>query len=154
MRRCCGMKRNRMIARLFAGAVLAILVVPLAAQSRGDSQRGYDHAKETKLTGTVSAVINGTRSGTNLGSYFVLTTLSGSVDVSLGRWGFHGKDAPSIMVGHQVELVGVMKTFNNKKVFLARTLNVGGKVYTILNERGIPTSPHSRERFAQKGGSL
>ena len=154
MRRDCVIRRNRLIARLLAGVVFAVLVVPLAAQSQGVSPQGYDPGKEIKLTGTVASLLSGTRPGMNLSSHFVLTTLSGSVDVSLGRWGFRGKDAPSLTVGQQVELLGVMRTLNNRTVFLARTLNAGGKTYTILNERGVPISPHARERASQQGGSL
>jgi len=155
MRRHYVIRPDPMIARLLAGVVFAILAVPLAAQFKADSQRGYNPGNEINLTGTISAVRNGARPRMNSGADLVLTTLSGSVDVSLGRWGLHGKDAPVLTVGQQVELVGEMRTLNDKTVFFARTLSAGGKTYTIRNEHGSPISPHARERAgAQRGGSL
>jgi hypothetical protein len=43
-----------------------------------------------------------------------------------------------------------MKTVKDKQVFLARTVKVGGEVYTIRNEHGFPVSPQARERANRK----
>ncbi len=43
-----------------------------------------------------------------------------------------------------------MKTYNNRQVFLARTVKVGSEVYTLRNEHGIPMSPQTRARAGQK----
>jgi hypothetical protein len=87
----------------------------------------------------------------------VLLTGSGSVDASLGKWGLHGKTAPTIANGEQVTVRGVMKTIGSKEVFFVRTMVVGGHTYAIRNQHGVPVSPQSRERAektAQKGVSL
>jgi hypothetical protein len=93
-----------------------------------------------------------------VGPHLLLTTLSGPVDASLGRWGLRGRGALSVAPGQQVEVTGVMKTIRDKQVFLARTVKVRDKVYTMRNEHGIPVSPQTRERAgqntSQKGESL
>jgi hypothetical protein len=88
------------------------------------------------------------------GSHLLLTTVSGTVDASLGRWGMQGKGALSVTVGQQVEVTGIVEMLKNKPVFLARTVKAAGTVYTIRNEYGIPVSPQARARAAEKGESL
>jgi hypothetical protein len=75
-----------------------------------------------------------------------------------------GKGALHVTPGQQVEVTGVMKTYRDKQVFIARTVKVGTQVYTLRNEHGISASPQTRARagqkhapfliFAQKGESL
>jgi hypothetical protein len=143
-----------MIAGLLAVLLPAILVVPLVAQSADNSRQYYDVSKEITLSGTVSAVLTKAAPGMVWGSHLLLTTVSGNVDASLGRWALQGKGALSVSVGQQVEVTGVMETLNNQEVFLARTVKVNGKVYTVRNQYGIPLVPQARERAAEKGESL
>jgi hypothetical protein len=98
------------------------------------------------LRGAVSGVLTKPAPGMIMGSHLLLTTVSGPVDASLGRWGLQGKDALSVTAGQQVEVTGVMKTLKNKVVFVARIVKIGDKVYRMRNEHGIPLSPQARER--------
>jgi ABC-type uncharacterized transport system ATPase subunit len=143
-----------MIAGLLAGLLFAILAIPLIAQPAGESPLSYDISKEVTLSGTVSAVIAKPAPGMMWGSHLMLETVSGKVDASLGRWGLVGKDSLSVTPGQQVEVTGVMKTLRDKEVFVARTVKVNGKVYTMRNEHGIPVSPQARKRAVEKGESL
>jgi len=147
---------KRLFAPLCALALLFLISPqPLAqaqtaaGETRAAGPLNYDVTQEVTLNGTVSSV---------LGSHLLLATTSGAVDVSLGRFGLRGKGALSVAAGQQIEVTGVMKTIKDKQVFLARTVKVGGEVYTIRNEHGVPLSPHARERAsgktAQKGESL
>jgi len=154
MRSSCFTKPNRMIAGLLAGLLFAILAVPLIAQPAGESPQSYDISKEVTLSGTVSAVITRPAPGMMWGAHLMLQTVSGKVDASLGRWGLAGKGALSVAPGQQVEVTGVMRTFGDKEVFVARTVKVNGKVYTMRNEHGLDVSPQTRQRAAQKGESL
>jgi hypothetical protein len=153
------MKRNRltkptqMIAGLMSG-LLAILVVPLIAQPADDSRLYYDVTREVTLSGMVSGVLTRSTPGMTWGSHLLIGTVSGTVDASLGRWGLQGKGGLSVNLGQYVEVTGVMKTFNGKQVLLVRTVKLGGKVFKIRNEYGIPVSPQAREHAAQKGESL
>jgi hypothetical protein len=72
------------------------------------------------------------------------------VDANLGRWGLMGKGSLHVAAGQQVAVTGVMKTYKDRQVFLARTVKVGGQVYVMRNERGIPMSPQARARIGQK----
>jgi len=154
MRLSCFTKPMRLIAGLLAGLIFAILIVPLNAQTVGDSSPVYDISKEITLTGTVSSVMRSPAPGMVWGSHLILETLSGKVDASLGRWGLEGKDAISVIPGQQGEVTGVMKTLNKREVFLARTVKVNDKVYTLRTRTGVAVSPQSREIAARKGETL
>jgi hypothetical protein len=154
-----GIQPTRLIAGLLASLLLTILLlaiqaVPLVAQSEREShpesQPLYDMSKEVTLTATVSSVLAKPAAGMLFGSHLMLDTTSGQVDASLGKWGLQGKGALSVAAGEPVEVTGVMKTINEKQVFIVRTVKVNGQVYTIRNQYGVPRSPQSRERTSQK----
>jgi hypothetical protein len=139
-----------LIAGLLTGLLLAILAVPLVAQAASELHPYYDQRQEVTLNATVSSVLNRAEPGMIAGSHLLLVTASGRVDTSLGRFGLEGKGALSVTAGEQVEVTGVMKTLMNKPVFLARTVKVGDRVYTMRNEHGIQVSPQARQHAGQK----
>jgi DNA/RNA endonuclease YhcR with UshA esterase domain len=145
-----GIQPTRLIAGLLAGLLFAILALPLVAQSERESRAFYDIAKEVTLTGTVSSVLAKPAAGMLFGSHLMLDTNLGPVDASLGKWGLQGKGALSVAAGEAVEVTGVMKTMNDKPVFIVRTVKASGQVFTIRNQYGVPRSPQSRERASQK----
>lgn len=140
----------QLIAGLLTGLLLAVLAVPLVAQPASEAHPYYDQRQEVTLKATVSSVLNRAEPGMIAGSHLLLSTPSGTVDASLGRFGLEGKGALSVTAGEQVEVTGVMKTLRNKQVFVVRTVKMGGQVYTMRNEHGIQVSPQSRERASQK----
>jgi hypothetical protein len=145
---------KRLFAGLYALALISLisLQLPVQAQTaeRSVGPFGYDASKEVTLNGTVLSVLAKPSPGMVMGSHLLLTTPSGPVDASLGRFGLMGKGALSVAPGQQVEVTGVMKTVKDKQIFLARTVKVGGEVYTIRNEHGFPVSPQARERANRK----
>jgi hypothetical protein len=150
-----GTQPTRLIAGLLASLLLAIVLfanqaVPLVAQSERESHPFYDVTKEVTFTGTVSSVLAKPAAGMLFGSHLMLATNLGQVDASLGKWGLQGKGALSVAAGEPVEVTGVMKTINNKQVFIVRTVKASGQVYPIRNQYGVPRSPQSRERASQK----
>lgn len=147
-------KTTGMIAGLMASLSLAILIiVPLIAQIAPDSRPYYDITKEVTISGIVGGVLTKPAPGMTWGSHLLIATVTGTVDVSLGRWGLQSEE-PSVIDGKQVEILGVMKSVNGKAFFLARTVKLDGKIYVIRNAQGVPISPQARERAAQKGESL
>jgi hypothetical protein len=110
----------------------------------------YDLSKEVTFKGTVASVLTKASAGMIPGSHLLLTTLFGRADISLGVFGLRGKGALSVEAGQQVEVTGVMKTFQSGQIFLARTVKVGNQIYAIRNEHGVPVSPQGRERITQK----
>jgi hypothetical protein len=143
---------TRTIAGLLSGLLFAI-VIPLNAQSARDGSRYYDIRQEITLTGVVSGVLIKAGPGMMMGSHLFITTVSGPMDVSLGRWGLQGADPQLLSTGRQVEITGLSKTFENKKVFIARIMKVGDKVVGLRNEYGIPMSPQARKRGVGMGRS-
>jgi len=109
----------------------------------------YDVSEEVTLNGTVATVLTMPLPQMLAGSHLLLTTPSGSVDVSLGTTQLRGKDAIALIAGQQVEVTGVMKIFRGKQVLLARTVKTGGFLYDIRNEHGIPVTPRARQRMSQ-----
>jgi hypothetical protein len=169
MRHC--LKQTTRIAGLVASLLFAIAAISLNAQPLGSGSESrsesatskiephpfYDITKEITLSGPATAVYERPVAGMVAGSHVVLLTGSGTVDASLGKWGLHGKGAPTIANGDQVTVRGVMKTLRNREVFIVRTMLVGGHIYSIRNQHGVPVSPQSHERSektAQKGISL
>jgi hypothetical protein len=146
--------RPRIIAGLLVGLTFAIAAAPLVAGTAATpAPQYYDVRQEVTLTGTVSNVLTQAQRGTIPGSHLLLTTASGSVDASLGRWGLVGKGALSVAVGQQIEVTGVMKTLRNKQIFIVRNVKLGSQVYQIRNQYGIPVSPQTRARMSQKAAA-
>jgi hypothetical protein len=152
-------KMKRPFARLGALSLLFLLclAVPAHAQNTAAVARpaasgpfSYDATKETTLNGTISSVITKPTTGMIMGSHLLLATSSGTVDASLGRFAMTGKGAVSVSEGQHVAMTGVMKTINDKQVFLARTVTAGDHVYTIRNEHGLAMTPQARERLSQQ----
>ncbi len=148
MRRTRFTKLIPLIAGLLSGLLVAILAIPLGAQPVPKAQPYYDIAKEVTLNGTVSNVV--TRAGQmGGGPHLLLTTSSGTVDTSLGRWALMGKGALSVAPGARVQVTGEMKMLKDKQVFIARTVTKDGRVYIMRNEHGIPVSPQTRAHGGQ-----
>ncbi len=155
---------KQLFAGLCAMALLSLISSPMPVQAQAAAAEArpaapyYDVAHEVTLRGTVSSVVAKPSAGMIMGSHLLLTTPSGAIDASLGRWGLQGKGALSVTAGEQVEVTGIMKTIRGRQTFLARTVKAGGQVYTIRNEHGVQMSPQARERAgqqtAQKGDSL
>ncbi|MGA8270162.1 MAG: hypothetical protein WB919_01305 [Candidatus Sulfotelmatobacter sp.] len=147
-------KSIRMVAGLLTGLLFATLAVPLGAQPARPSHPFYDISKEVTLSGTVSDVLAKAAPGTLPGPHLLFATSSGNVDASLGAFALQGKNPLSVAPGQEVAVTGIMKTIKNKGVFVARTVKVAGKTYQLRNQHGVPMSPLSRQKAAQKGASL
>ena len=133
--------------------VSAMLAIPVLAQSAGAPHPlRYDVANESTISGVVSSVLVKPAAGMIFGSHLLLTTPSGRIDVSLGRFGLQGKGALTVSAGEQIDVTGVMKTIKEQQVFLARTVKVGAETYTIRNEHGIEISPQARQRTDEQSG--
>ncbi len=148
---------TRTIARVLTSLLFTISIIPANAQAARGCSQFYDVDQEVTLTGVVSGVLTRPAPGSIMGSHLLLTTVSGPVDTSLGKWGLQGQGALSVTPGQQVEVTGVMKRFEEKKVFIARNVKIGDKIYRMRNECGIPVSPRARERakaMGKKGQSL
>jgi hypothetical protein len=141
----------------FAVALLSLVVSGATAQTqtpeaakRTAGPFSYDVAHEVTLQGTVSSLLAKPAAGMIMGSHLLLTTPSGRVDASLGRFGLLGDAALRITAGQEIEVTGVMKMIRDKQVLLVRVVKAGGRVYEIRNEHGVPVSPQAHERASRK----
>ena len=148
---------KQLSAGIYSLALLSLVspLRPIHAQTASSATRpagpySYDLSEEVTLNGTVLNVLTKASPGMITGSHLLLTTLSGTVDISLGTLGLQGQGALSVSAGQQVEVIGVIRTLKGKPVLLARAVKVGDRVYAIRNEHGIPVSPQARQRARQK----
>jgi len=148
---------NRLSLRLCALALLCLVsyLTSVRAQTSAIASSaagafGYDASREVTLNGLVSTVLVRPSPGMIPGSHLLLATLSGSLDASLGIFGLRGKGAVTVAAGQQIEVTGVMRTIQDNRVFLVRTVKVGGEIYTVRNEHGVPVPPQARTRTNQK----
>jgi hypothetical protein len=129
---------------IIAIVLVSLLPSPLQAQTL--------MAGEVTVTGTVLTVAAKAAPGMIAGSHLLLSTPSGVVDASLGRFDLQGKGAVEVAAGRQVEATGVIKRMmDGKPVLLVRTLKAGGEIYLVRNQHGFPISPQARERARQSG---
>lgn len=121
------------------------------AERPGTAGWTYDISKEVTLTGRVSSVFVKPEPGMVSGSHLILVVGGDRVDACLGRFALMGKDALVLEAGRQVEVTGLIQTIHEKQVMLVRTVKVDGRTYMVRNAHGVPLSPQSRQRAAQKG---
>src|SRR5580698_4274071 len=84
---------KRILPLLFLAAVLPIVAQNTPASTRSATPLTYDISQEVTLNGTVSSVLTKASPGMIAGSHLLLTTVSGTVDVSLSTFGLQGKGA-------------------------------------------------------------
>jgi hypothetical protein len=135
---------------------VALFAAPIHAQAVRPGAFGYDASKEVTLNATVETVVTKPSPGTLMGPHLVLQTSSGRVQASLGRYALRGKDAIPLASGQRIQVTGVMTSVGNSPIFLARTIQVEGRIYTIRNANGFVVPPvHDQSATTPaKGGSL
>lgn len=120
------------LAVLFCMVGLGLLA---SAQRSG---RLYDPAKETTLTGKVTAVNTTTgRRGWN-GVHLTVQASEGTYDVHVGPAAYLTQQGFSFAEGDQVEIVGSKMDFNGAPAVIAREVKRGDKVLSLRDKQGIP----------------
>jgi hypothetical protein len=137
---------------LFISSLRPVQAQTATGVARPAAPFNYDIRDKVTLSGTVTSIVAKAAPGMIGGSHLLLTSSSGRVDASLGRFGLHGSGGVSVSAGQQIEVRGVMRTIKDKPVFLVRTMTVGGEVYTLRNPHGVQLSPQARQRTGQKTG--
>jgi len=119
-----------------------------AALKRTVTAPKYDVSKEVILEGTVQDVVMRPAAGSIMGAHLIVATAQGAVDAHLGNLIFSGKDGVSFSSGQSVKLTGIMTTFNQKSVFLVRTIETGSSTITVRNDHGFLVYPGAKARLA------
>jgi len=154
-RRFTGLASLTALAAIFLATPSFAQTNSAVAKSTGPF--AYDITKEITISGIVSSVLSPAKgplkpaAWTMAGPHLLVTTSSGTVDASLGRFALVGKEALSIAPGNQVQLTGIMKNLRNQPVFVARTLKTGNQTFVLRNKHGFSVSPQTRERLSEKG---
>jgi hypothetical protein len=145
------MRHNRLtnLLQIF-GAVsalsLTILAIPTRAQVTSESQVGrgfgpvYDSAHETTLIGIIQELVAEHVPGSPGGMHLLVASQNGAVDAHVGPF-LSQQTKEALQAGTQVLIVGVAVQQQDKGLFLARELNVGGHTVTIRNRRGCLVYP-------------
>jgi len=118
--------------------ILTVLCGTSEAQTRVvERLPRYSRATESAIHGIVQEIPQAHRRQAPAGSYFVLATSTGPLDVQLGPF-FRARDhfAP----GQIVSVIGSLANVGNTKVLLARQITVGKQVFVVRNLRGFPIS--------------
>jgi DNA/RNA endonuclease YhcR with UshA esterase domain len=158
------MKWRFPVLGLFAVLALCLFALPIFAQTTEVTTKPavpqrYDITKEVTLKGTVSDVVKAPTREMKMvaGSHLIVETKTGKVDAALGQFAMKGKSSLSFTPGQPVEVTGIMKTVNDKQVFVTRLVQADGHVYKIRNERGFVLARVSRDGVTNsesKGGQL
>jgi hypothetical protein len=160
---------SRKLQGLGLAALLALTLNAGAAHAqaaaeitKSTSPLGYDVSKEVTLSATVQSVPSKSSRGltpeSGPQSGFMLQTTAGTIRGRLTYSALNGEGALSITPGEHVQVTGMMVTMkNNTQVFVIRTIQVGGRAYTIRNERGFPVAHpalNTSTTTVSKGGQL
>lgn len=153
------MRRNRLtkatplIAGLLTGLLLAILAVPLSAETARPSHplRGfepaYDAAHEVTIKGTVREIVTKHTPGSPIGVHVIVSGMQGQVDAHLGS--FLAKDTQAALhAGLPVEIVGAMTIVHGRQFLLARQITFGDQTVTVRTRTGFLA--HSVRRPSSK----
>ena len=147
-------------AGLIASALVLFAITPppvhaeLNPQTDSPHPFRYDVSEEVTLSGTVTSVLAKPAPGMIMGTHALLTTPSGSLDISLGNAALTGRDAVDIQAGQPIEVTGVKKIIRHKEVFLARVVKANGHTYQIRSEHGFLAGKPGRETTSARKGDL
>jgi hypothetical protein len=99
---------------------------------------GYDRANEVAVRGTVVEVRDMARVGTPHGTYLVLKTPTGTLNVHLGPRAWSAKGRASLSPGEPVEVVGALARYGQSAILLAREVHKANTTLTFRNAQGFP----------------
>jgi len=147
-------KFSRLLAGIICGLLCAGAAIPVSARSLSSSHHYYDVTREVTLSGTISNVLPKPSRGMVMGSHLLIATSSGTVDASLGRFAMSGKTPLAVAAGQSIEVTGVMKTMNQRQVFVVRVARTNGATYTIRTQHGLAIRTRPQAHTARKGAAL
>ena len=131
---------------------IASLAAPLYANESVVPKRTviasrYDVSKEVTLEGTVQSLVRKPAPGTMMGAHLIVSTAQGLVDAHIGNYVAVGRYATSFASGQSVKLVGIMREFNQKNVFVVRTIQTANRTIAVRNDHGFLVYPGAKVRL-------
>ena len=143
-------------AAWLAGAFL--LTTTANAQQAPSIRSGYSLAREVNLVGTVSSIVEDSKTGP-LGTNVIVQTGSGLVDVHVGSSSFLKLNHLELVAGDSVRIVGENFSSGSNSVFLARIVQKGTTAVAVRSPKGMPlwhngTRLQAAAKTQSQGGAL
>lgn len=140
-----------------AGSLL-LPVVTDAQQAPPSVRAGYSLARETNLVGTVSSVIEDSKTGP-LGTNVMVQTPSGVMDVHVGSANYLKLNHLELAAGDSVRVIGELFSTGSGTVFLARIVQKGTTAVAVRSPKGMPlwrsgTRLQAATKTQSQGGAL
>jgi hypothetical protein len=125
------------VGTAWLAASLMLPVITDAQQAPPSIRSGYSLARETNLVGTVSSVIEDSKTGP-LGTNVMVQTSSGVVDVHVGSANYLKLNHLELAAGDNVRVIGELFSTGADTVFLARIVQNGTTAVAVRSPKGMP----------------
>ena len=125
------------VGTAWLAASLMLPVITDAQQAPPSIRSGYSLARETNLVGTVSSVIEDSKTGP-LGTNVMVQTSSGVVDVHVGSANYLKLNHLELAAGDNVRVIGELFSTGSDTVFLARIVQKGTAAVAVRSPKGMP----------------
>jgi hypothetical protein len=152
----------RRIIRMSIGAAwlggALLLTMAANAQQSPSIRSGYSLAREVNLVGTVSSIVEDSKTGP-LGTNVMVQTGSGLVDVHVGSASYLKLNHLELASGDSVRIIGENFTSGSNTVFVARIVQKGTTAVAVRSPKGMPlwrngTRLQSAAKTQSQGGAL
>jgi hypothetical protein len=152
----------RRIIRMSIGAACLggafLLTTAANAQQAPSIRSGYSLAREVNLVGTVSSIVEDSKTGP-LGTNVMVQTGSGLVDVHVGSASYLKLNHLELAAGDSVRIIGENFTSGPNTVFVARIVQKGTTAVAVRSQKGMPlwhngTRLQSATTTRSQGGAL
>jgi hypothetical protein len=125
------------VGTAWLAASLMLPVITDAQQAPPSIRSGYSLARETNLVGTVSSVIEDSKTGP-LGTNVMVQTSSGVVDVHVGSANYLKLNHLELAAGDNVRVIGELFSTGSDTVLLARIVQKGTTAVAVRSPKGMP----------------
>jgi hypothetical protein len=126
------------MATALAAALAAAGVVGVGAQTAPQADSSlYQVGRETNLVGTVSSVVEDSKTGP-LGTHVMVQSASGLVDVHVGSSKYLALNKLNLKSGDSVRIVGENFAVGTDTVFFARIVQDGTAAVAVRSPKGMP----------------
>src|ERR1700730_6284676 len=122
---------------VWLAGVLLSSVTAKAQQNPPSLLSGYSLARETNLVGTVSSVVEDSKTGP-LGTNVMVQTSSGLIDVHVGSASYLKSNHLELAAGDNVRVIGELFSTDSETVFLARIVQKGTTAVAVRSTKGMP----------------
>ena len=138
---------------VWLAGVLLSSVTAKAQQNPPSLLSGYSSAREVNLVGTVSSVVEDSKTGP-LGTNVMVQTGSGLVDVHVGSANYLKLNHLELASGDSVRFIGETFSLGSATVFVARIVQKGTTAVAVRTLKGMPLWRNgTRLQAASKGPS-